>query len=151
MSNVSELDGKWAKVVKLGTEYEAAKADFVSALNGSTAVKPKAAVKRSPKKKTTQLAPASADGTTPPEAVADAPKRVSLKSIVQAILAKSPDGLDLGGIVTEVHGMTERKEYVSNAKSLSAVVAQAVTALKQENVIVHDRESKKYSLPTVAA
>lgn len=149
MSNVSELDGKWAKVVKLGTDYEAAKADFVLALNGSTAVKPKAPVKRSPKKKTTQLAPASADGTVPLET--DAPKRVSLKSIVQTILAKSPDGLDLGGIVTEVHGMTERKEYVSNAKSLSAVVAQAVTALKQENVIVHDRESKKYSLPTVAA
>lgn len=148
MSNVSELNGKWAKVVKLGTEYEAAKADFVSALNGSTAVKPKAAVKRSPKKKTTQLAPASADGTV---LETDAPKRVSLKSIVQTILAKSPDGLDLGGIVTEVHGMTERKEYVSNAKSLSAVVAQAVTALKQENVIVHDRESKKYSLPTVTA
>lgn len=148
MSNVSELNGKWAKVVKLGTEYEAAKADFVSVLNGSTVAKPKAAVKRPPKK-TTQLASASADGTVPLEA--DAPKRISLKSIVQVILAKSPDGLDLGAIVAEVHGMTERKEYVSNAKSLSAVVSQAVTALKQENVIVHDRESKKYSMPTVAA
>lgn len=154
MNNVAELNGKWAKVVKLGEEFEAAKADFASALNGSVA-KPKVAVKRTPKKKTTQLAPASADGTPAPEGAtgAEAPKqeRVSLKKIVKDILAKNSNGLDLGGIVAEVHGMVERKEYVSNAKSLSAVVSQAVTALKQEDAIVHDRESKKYSLPTVAA
>jgi len=145
------LKAKFEKLEKLEAEAATLKAELLSELSGGAIAKPKAAAKRTPKKKTTQLAPASADGTTPPEAVADAPKRVSLKSIVQSILAKNPDGLDLGGIVAEVHGMTERKEYVSNAKSLSAVVSQAVTALKQENVIVHDRESKKYSLPTVAA
>lgn len=147
------LKAKFEKLEKLEAEAATLKAELLSELSGGAIAKPKAAVKRPAKKKTTQLAPASADGTTPPEgAVAvDAPKRVSLKSIVQSILAKNPDGLDLGGIVAEVHGMTERKEYVSNAKSLSAVVSQAVTALKQENVIVHDRESKKYSLPTVAA
>jgi hypothetical protein len=147
------LKAKFEKLEKLEAEAAVLKAELVSDLSGGTIAKPKAKAK--PKKKTTQLA--TADGTPAAEGVdgtqpaADAPKRVSLKGIVQSILAKNPNGLDLGDIVTEVDGMVKRNEYSSNAKSLSAVVAQAVTALKQENVIVHDRESKKYSLPSVAA
>jgi len=138
---MNELKMKWEKLEKLEAEINLVKAEIVAALNGAL-VKAKPVAKRGPKKKTQ-----SADGTVES---AEA-KRPSLKGVVQAILAKNPDGLELGGIVAEVHGMKERNEYNTNAKSLSAVVSQAVTALKQENVIVHDRESKKYSLPTVAA
>ncbi len=75
----------------------------------------------------------------------------SLKSVVQSILAKHPEGLEVKQIVHEVDGMIKRKEYHSGAKSLSAVVSQAVNALKQEDVLNHDRENKKYSLKTTAA
>jgi hypothetical protein len=136
------------KLVSLETETNSVKAELMAALSGTETAKPKVVKQRGPKKKTTQLAVA-ADGTAP-AVEAEAPKRVSLKSIVQGILAKATNGLELSAIVAEVHAMTERKEYSTNAKSLSAVVSQAVTALKQENVIVHDRESKKYSLPTAA-
>jgi hypothetical protein len=75
----------------------------------------------------------------------------SLKEIVQTILAKHPEGLELKGIALEVEAMRQRGEYASNAKSIPAVVAQAVTALKQESLLNHDKESKKYSImPKVA-
>lgn len=73
----------------------------------------------------------------------------SLKEVVKGIVNKNTDGLDLKGIVAKVREMIEAKEYDSNAKSLSAVVSQAVNALKQENQISHDRESKKYSPKSV--
>jgi hypothetical protein len=69
----------------------------------------------------------------------------SLKEVVLGVLGANPDGLELKGIVGKVQEMIDRKEYASNAKSLSAVVAQAVNALKQEKLIEHDRESKRYS------
>lgn len=72
-------------------------------------------------------------------------KYPSLKEVVLTVLNKNPDGLELKGIVHEVQEMIKRKEYDSGAKSLSAVVSQAVNALKQENLINHDRESKKYT------
>ena len=73
-------------------------------------------------------------------------KYPSLKEIVQTILAKHPDGLELKAIAGEVNEMIKRGEYASNAKSIPAVVAQAVTALKQENLLNHDKENKKYSI-----
>jgi hypothetical protein len=72
-------------------------------------------------------------------------KYPSLKEVVVGILNKNTEGLELKGIVAKVQAMIDAKEYDSNAKSLSAVVSQAVNALKQENLISHDRESKKYS------
>jgi len=72
-------------------------------------------------------------------------KYPSLKEVVVGILNKNSEGLELKGIVAKVQAMIDAKEYDSNAKSLSAVVSQAVNALKQENLINHDRESKKYS------
>lgn len=72
-------------------------------------------------------------------------KYPSLKEVVQTVLSKNADGLELRGIVAEVQGMITRKEYASGAKSLSAVVSQAVNALKQESLIKHDRDTKKYS------
>jgi hypothetical protein len=76
-------------------------------------------------------------------------KYPSLKEIVVGIVNKNTEGLELKGIVSKVQAMIDAKEYDSNAKSLSAVVSQAVNALKQENLITHDRESKKY-LPKAA-
>lgn len=70
----------------------------------------------------------------------------SLKQVVQTILGKHPDGLKLQDIVTEVMKMIERKEYASEAKSMSAVVSQAVTSLKAEKVLSHDRENRIYKL-----
>jgi hypothetical protein len=75
----------------------------------------------------------------------------SLKEVVQTILGKNPEGLDLKAIANEVDAMIKRGEYASNAKSLPAVVAQALNALKQEDLLNHDKESKKYSLVTKAA
>lgn len=74
----------------------------------------------------------------------------SLKEVVQTVLGKHPDGLELKGIVSEVQGMINRKEYSSSAKSLSAVVSQAVNSLKQEQLINHDRDSKKYTIVSAA-
>lgn len=88
------------------------------------------------------------EGTTPraPRAKKDGQGNYpSLKEVVVGILNKNADGLELKGIVAQVQAMIDAKEYDSNAKSLSAVVSQAVNALKQENLINHDRESKKYS------
>jgi hypothetical protein len=78
-------------------------------------------------------------------------KYPSLKEVVVGILNKNAAGLELKGIVAQVQAMIDAKEYDSNARSLSAVVSQAVNALKQENLISHDRESKKYSPKTAAA
>lgn len=77
-------------------------------------------------------------------------KYSSLKEVVLAVLEKNPDGLDLNGIRLEVQGMIDRKEYHSGAKSLSAVISQAVNALKQEEKINHDRDSKKYTKKAAA-
>lgn len=98
--------------------------------------------------------PAKAKGSSAPRAPrakkeGDS-KYPSLKGIVQTVLSKNSDGLELKGIVSEVQGMINRKEYSSTAKSLSAVVSQAVNALKQEKVINRDDESKKYSLASAA-
>jgi hypothetical protein len=70
----------------------------------------------------------------------------SLKQVVQTILGKHPDGLKLQDIVLEVNKMKDRGEYASEAKSMSAVVSQAVTSLKQEKVLSHDRENRIYKL-----
>lgn len=99
-------------------------------------------------------APAKAKSSTPraPRAAKKEgdPKYPSLKEVVQTVLSKNANGLDLGGIRAEVQAMIDRKEYASNAKSLSAVISQAVNSLKQEKVINHDRESKKYSIASAA-
>ncbi len=77
-------------------------------------------------------------------------KYSSLKEVVLTVLEKNPDGLDLNGIRLEVQAMIDRKEYHSGAKSLSAVISQAVNALKQEEKINHDRDSKKYTKKAAA-
>lgn len=135
----SETNAAKATHAKLESETNAAKAELVSLLENAK-VDNNVVVKRAPRKK------APVDSTAPPTVATDATKRPSLKEIVQTILGKSSEGLDLKGIVAAVHDMVQRKEYVSNAKSLSAVVSQAVNSLKGENKIQHDRESKKYSL-----
>lgn len=80
-------------------------------------------------------------------------KKLSLKQIeqiVQNILAKSKDGLELKDIVKEVHGMIQRKEYESTATDLSAVVSQAINNLKAGNIVNRNKESKKYTLVSAA-
>jgi hypothetical protein len=132
----------WELFESLNTDPDsvknAAKADLLRRLDGK-AVAPKKDVsdgesKRGRKKDV-------GDGKTYP----------SLKEVVRGVLARNPDGLELNGIVTEVKGMISRGEYASNAQSISAVVSQAVNSLKQEQLINHDKESKKYSLATAAA
>jgi len=70
----------------------------------------------------------------------------SLKEVVKEVLARNPDGLELKGITAEVQTLIQKGEYASKASNTSAVVAQAVNALKVEHAINHDKESKKYSL-----
>jgi hypothetical protein len=139
MSRLVELA---QKLVKLEAETTFVKAELVAALSANAKAKAVAAPKKAATRK--KAAKPAADATNAPQE--DKPKRVSLKDVVQTILGKSSEGLDLGGIVAEVHEMVKRGEYATNAKSLSAVVSQAVNQLKQEVKIKHDRESKKYSL-----
>lgn len=87
--------------------------------------------------------PKQKDGEKRPRAKKDSNAK-SLKELVLLVLEKNPAGLELKGIVAEVQGMINRNEYTSNAKSLSAVVSQAVNALKQEEFIKHDRDTKIY-------
>jgi hypothetical protein len=99
-----------------------------------------------------QTAPVKKESTRSPRTKKDGETGFpSLKEVVLGILQKHPDGLDLNGIRVEVDAMVKRNEYASNAKSLSAVVSQAVNNLKQENLINHDRENKKYTRTVVAA
>ncbi len=122
-------------------EFESVRIDFAATL--SELQKRMGAVVPSGTKK---------EGTRQPRAKKDGDgKFPSLKEIVLSVLGKNPNGLELKGIVAEVQGMIDRKEYASTAKSLSAVVSQAVNALKQENLINHDRDSKKYSRAQSAA
>jgi len=76
----------------------------------------------------------------------------SLKQVVQNIVAKHPDGVELREIVNEVTGMVERKEYVTKAKSITAVVSQAINQLTQDNAIVGEKspETKRNKYKTVA-
>lgn len=69
----------------------------------------------------------------------------SLKEVVLTVLEKNTEGLDLNGIRVEVDAMIKRGEYASNAKSLSAVISQAINALKQEGAISRNDETKKYT------
>lgn len=135
MSRVLDLA---QKLVKLETETNSVKAELRAALDSVNA-KPKTA----PKKAATPRKKADKPATDSP--TEKAPKRASLKDHILAILDKSPEGMPLQGLVTEIHDMVKRNEYATNAKSLTAVVSQAVNGLKQEEKIKHDRESKKYS------
>jgi hypothetical protein len=80
------------------------------------------------------------------EGEAAASNKKSLKEVVKEVLARIPDGLELKGITAEVQTLIQKGEYTSKASNTSAVVAQAVNALKVEKAISHDKESKKYSL-----
>lgn len=125
------------------TEYESVKTDLAATL-GELQKRVGGAVASPVKKSATRAPRARKEGT------ADGKVYPSLKEVVQTVLSKNPNGLDLGGIRHEVQAMIDRKEYASNAKSLSAVISQAVNSLKQEKVINHDRESKKYSIASAA-
>lgn len=76
----------------------------------------------------------------------------SLKQVVQTIVAKHPNGVELREIVNEVTGMVERKEYVTKAKSITAVVSQAINQLTQDNAIIGEKspETKRNKYKTVA-
>ena len=75
-----------------------------------------------------------------------ASNKKSLKEVVKEVLARNPDGLELKGITAEVVTLIQKGEYSSKASNTSAVVAQAVNALKIDKAINHDKDSKKYSL-----
>lgn len=96
-------------------------------------------------------ASAPKEGETSSSAAATGPRPPSLKEVVKGILSKHTEGLQLKEIVAEVDKMVKAGEYESKAKNLPAVVSQAVHSLRQESLINHDRESKKYSIATQAA
>lgn len=77
----------------------------------------------------------------------------SLKQLVQEIVAKHPDGVELREITTEVTGMVERKEYVTKAKSITAVVSQAINQLQNDKAIVGEKspETKRNKYKTAVA
>jgi hypothetical protein len=117
------------KVEELKVQLATATAELVAAAQeqGATAAAPKTKAKRAPR--------VAKEGEV---------KLPSLKEVVQKILVNGP--LEIAGIRKEVEAMIARGEYASNATSLSAVVSQAVNALKGEELVIHDRESKQYSL-----
>lgn len=119
------------------SEYETVKTDLTSTMSEFQ----KRIGTAAPVKKTSSSAPRAPRA---PRQNGDQ-KYPSLKEVVLTVLGKNSNGLDLNGIRVEVQAMIDRKEYSSNAKSLSAVISQAVNALKQEELINHDKESKKYS------
>ncbi len=86
-----------------------------------------------------------AKASAPKAPKTDGGKKQSLKDVVLTVLGKNPDGLDLNGIRLEVEAMIKRGEYHSNAQSLSAVISQAINALKQEGAISRDSDTKKYT------
>ncbi len=138
---MSNLGKRFDELKAAVTEFDGVKTDLNATVQEfqkrtvgvQRAPKPKSGEKRSRKK--------GANGEKFP----------SLKEAVLQVLEKNPDGLALGGIVTEIQGMIDRKEYASGAKSLSAVVSQAVNALKVEELINHDKDSKKYTKKQAAA
>jgi len=128
------------------SEYETVKADLKSVSEefqkrlGLTPAAPAPAPAAKPKGKP------KAKSTAPKAPkVASGEKKTSLKEVVLTVLGKNTDGLDLNGIRLEVEAMIKRGEYHSNAQSLSAVISQAINALKQEGAISRDSDTKKYT------
>jgi hypothetical protein len=141
---MSKLSERYDALKASVSEFETVKTDLAGTLaeiqKRIGAVAPAAAPAAKPKAK------AKSKSSTPRQPKADGDKKYpSLKEVVLTVLGKNPDGLELKGIVHEVQEMIKRNEYASGAKSLSAVVSQAVNALKAENLINHDRDSKKYT------
>jgi len=126
------------------TEYETVKADL-NAVLGELQKRLGTVVQTAPAKKSGSGAPRA-----PRQKKEGDGKYPSLKEVVQTVLSKNPDGLDLGGIRTEVQAMIDRKEYTSHAKSLSAVISQAINALREEKAINRDDKTKKYSIAAAA-
>lgn len=89
-----------------------------------------------------------------PEATERRPRassKVSMKSLVQSILAEHPEGLELHAIVVIVQKKIEAGEYSSNASNMSAIVAQATNALKAEKILDHNKTNRLYTLKNSAA
>lgn len=132
MTKVTELAQKLVdaqeKLSKAEATVNAVKAEMIQELGTVTPVKAKGE-KRGRKK------------------TEDGAKYPTMKSIVQNILSKNSNGMSLSEIVKEVVGMIERHEYTSEAIDISPVVSQALAKLKGANIVNHDKESKKYSLP----
>ena len=90
----------------------------------------------------------------PPEVTERRPRassKVSMKSLVQSILAEHPEGLELHAIVVIVQKKIEAGEYSSNASNMSAIVAQATNALKAEKILDHNKTNRLYTLKNSAA
>jgi hypothetical protein len=82
-------------------------------------------------------------------------KQPTMKQLVQNILAKHPEGLNLTGISTPVAEMVERGEYSTKSGNITALVGQAINQLQSEKLIVGEKspETKRnlYRLTTSAA
>ncbi len=74
-----------------------------------------------------------------------------LKEVVQNILGQNPEGMELRDIVREVTRMKEAGEYNTNAKSITAVVSQAINQLKQDNLIETSKSEANRNLYTLGA
>jgi hypothetical protein len=79
-----------------------------------------------------------------PRVEGDTSNKRTLKEIVKEILDKNPDGLELKGVTAVVMDMIKDGQYSSKASNVSAIVSQAINALKAEKGIRHDKQSKKY-------
>jgi hypothetical protein len=63
----------------------------------------------------------------------------SLKEVVQGILSRSRNGLELKEIVTEVTRMIQNGEYTSKATNVAPVVQQALHQLKEGKLVSTER------------
>lgn len=95
------------------------------------------------KAKTNPDAAPSGDGAAPAKST-----KQSLKSVVQEILSHNKDGMEMKEVVEAVKTLITRGEYDSKADNVAAVVAQALFHLQKGNLVLRNKETKRY---TVAA
>lgn len=132
-----------SKLLELVTRFEQLTADrdavqkeIVSFVGTSAAVAP-APVAAEPAKAKRGRKPAVHSDT--PKADGDSTKRQSMKSLVQEILSRKRDGMELKGIVDEVKRLIEAGEYKTTSTNVPPLVQQALHQLKNHKLIQVDK------------
>ena len=148
------------KLTQLENERDAVRAELGGLLGFSTAAPPTAVsapAKTKPVQKSAAKPTKTAGNRTVKVKGEDGVERTqpALKQVVQDIVAKHPEGIEARAITDVVIGMIERKEYISNASSVTAVVSQAINQLQTDKAIIGEKspesKRKKYKRVAVAA
>jgi hypothetical protein len=143
MDRVQELAQRRANLlVELGQVTE----DLRKELNGQVVdvqvVKPAKPRKTKAVKARKARKPRKAQVEKPAE---DATPRITMKTIVQEILAANKDGLQLAQLVAEVEKVISKGGYKTKAKSTKSItqlVSQALDALKKSELVVAEKSDE---------